>query len=311
LELVDDWMDVDKVAKLVPYYSDDAFQEVIAALLENHAITTERSADADAEGAFETRWKWGLPAALFHFSLADRDQRLSLEQNEALQIAKLSSEPSPPLYTSNDGCTAVVDLPCALGGNDLLGLMSRRRTVRAAGAPSITLSQLSDCLFAGLGIIGETKNAATSLPLSMAPSGGARHPYEAYVWARNVEGLAPGVYHYSGRDHALGLVGDGEGPPLSMLVNGQEWADEMPCLICLVALLERSMWKYQDPNAYRVCLIEAGHIGQNVMLAATAHGLSACPTAALDQRLIRESIGDSDEWTHAPVYALTLAQPPA
>ena len=33
-------------------------------------------------------------------------------------------------------------------------------------------------------------------------------------------------------------------------------------------------------DAYRVVLIEAGHIGQNIMLAATREGLSACPTAA-------------------------------
>ena len=39
-------------------------------------------------------------------------------------------------------------------------LMARRRTVRSAGKPGITLRQLSDCLFAGLGITGTTENAA-------------------------------------------------------------------------------------------------------------------------------------------------------
>ena len=32
--------------------------------------------------------------------------------------------------------------------------MARRRTVRSAATPTITLQQLSDCLFAGLGITG-------------------------------------------------------------------------------------------------------------------------------------------------------------
>ena len=79
-------------------------------------------------------------------------------------------------------------------------------------------------------------------------------------------------------------------------------------MIVLTADLRRTMWKYRDPNAYRVVLIEAGHIGQNVMLAATHHGLSACPTAALSQGRIRELL-DLKRITDAPVYAMTLSVP--
>ena len=144
----------------------------------------------------------------------------------------------------------------------------------------------------------------------MTPSGGARNPYEAYVYARDVEGLAPGFYHYSAHDHDLGLVETNRMPKLSELVGGQDWADEMPCMIILCAMLERTMWKYDDPNAYRVVLIEAGHIGQNIMLAATRNGLSACPTAALNHATIRECVS-LKRLTDAPVYALTLAVPGA
>ena len=97
-------------------------------------------------------------------------------------------------------------------------------------------------------------------------------------------------------------------PKLSELVGGQDWADEMPCMILLCASMERTMWKYDDPNAYRVILIEAGHIGQNIMLAATQHGLTACPTAALSHSAIRECIS-MNKLTDAPVYALTLCVP--
>ena len=93
----------------------------------------------------------------------------------------------------------------------------------------------------------------------------------------NVEGLAPGFYHYSAYDHDLGLIETDRMPKLSELVGGQDWADEMPCLILLCATLGRTMWKYDDPNAYRVVLIEAGHIGQNIMLAATRNGLVGMP----------------------------------
>jgi SagB-type dehydrogenase family enzyme len=204
-----------------------------------------------------------------------------------------------------------VKLPPALDDNDLLQLMAQRRTVRTAGASDISLRHLSDCLFAGFGITGRTTNCVGVLPLGMTPSGGARNPYEAYVYARSVEGLDPGFYHYSGVEHTLARLGTNEMPLPSSLLNGQEWADEMPCVIILMAQLERTMWKYDDANAYRVVLIEAGHIGQNIMLAATKHGLSACPTAALGHSELTRCIAPTAKLTHTPVYALTLAKPGA
>jgi nitroreductase len=68
------------------------------------------------------------------------------------------------------------------------------------------------------------------------------------------------------------------------------------------------MWKYEDPNAYRVVMIEAGHIGQNIMLVATENGLTACPTAALDHARAKEKLG-LKAITQAPIYALTLSAP--
>ena len=172
----------------------------------------------------------------------------------------------------------------------------------------VTLTQLSECLFARLGITGRTTNCVGELPLSMTPSGGARNPYEAYVYARSIDGLEPGVYHYAAIDHSLARLRTNDLPAPSALLGGQTWADEMACVIILSAFLERTMWKYDDANAYRVVLIEAGHIGQNIMLAATRNGLSACPTAALNHDAVQHMLGITGA-THSPVYALTLAHP--
>jgi SagB-type dehydrogenase family enzyme len=282
-------------------------RETIDQLVAASAIVEQGSKLAQAEQEFQSTWTWGVPTALMHFCLQDPDH-MTLAESEALQRRNAADRRHPALYRRNDGM-AVQALPDAREGNELMQLMARRRTVRSAGKPGITLQQLSDCLFAGLGLTGTTKNAAAgTLPLGMTPSGGARNPYEAYVYARDVEGLAPGFYHYSAFDHDLALIETDRVPKLSELVGGQDWADEMPCLIILCAMLERTMWKYDDPNAYRVVLIEAGHIGQNIMLAATNHGLSACPTAALSHLAIKRLLG-LDRLTDAPIYALTLSAP--
>ncbi len=302
-----DWQAFDDIVRLMPDLTEEDLRGVVAQLVETSARVVQGSALAQTEEEFGAAWKWGIPTAMMHFCVQDPDH-ITLAESEALQLRKAANGPLPVLYTRNDGADTVRSLPDPRVGDDLIELMARRRTVRSAASPSITLKQLSDCLFAGMGITGATRNLVGALPLGMTPSGGARNPYEAYVYARNVEGLTPGFYHYSAYDHDLALVATNRMPKPSELLGGQDWADEMPCVILLCASLERTMWKYDDPNAYRVVLIEAGHIGQNIMLAATSNGLSACPTAALNHATIRECVL-LKRLTDAPVYALTLAVP--
>ena len=308
LASLDNWSDLDDVTNSLAGSGDDPGAS-IEALIAVNAVTPEHSHLAEAEETYQTNWAWGIPSALFHFSVQDNDY-ISIDEAESLQRAKLAEGAQPPLHLANaQTFRSILPLPSALEDNDLLQLMAKRRTIREAAPKPVELRQLSDCLFAGLGITGETSNCVGSLPLSMTPSGGARNPYEAYVYARSVSGLAPGFYHYSAMEHSLGRMDADDLPLPSELVGGQDWADSMPCVIILCAFLERTMWKYCDANAYRVVLIEAGHIGQNLMLAATHHGLTACPTAALCHSKIKTCLGLDESFTRAPVYALTLSTP--
>jgi SagB-type dehydrogenase family enzyme len=278
--------------------------ETLGALVAMTVLIEEGSLAADREDAFAAGWTWGLPTALMHFCL-DGVEILPVEASERLQLEKARTSPSPPLWLTNDHLDDVIAL--APSTCPLRPVMAARRTVREAGG-IISLEELANCLFAGMGITGETENCVGRLPLSMTPSGGARNPFEAYVFARSVAGLAPGIYHYGAADHTLGRIGDDPPPDLAALVGDQDWASGKPALIVLAAFLKRPMWKYEDGNAYRVMLIEAGHIGQNIALSATAQGLTACPTAALSHGRIRACLG-LDGVMEAPVYALALGRP--
>ena len=232
---------------------------------------------------------------------------MSIEEGEEYQRSRIAGFPVPPFYlTKQDAESISLPAACECG---LFEIMSRRRTVRSARAEPIALAALAECLYAGMGIVGHTENCVGKLPLKMTPSGGARNPYEAYLYLRAVAGLEPGFYHYAAIYHTLRRLKTEEAPLPSELLGNQQWADEMPCIVFLCAHFERPMWKYNDANAYRVVLMEAGHIGQNIMLAATRRGLSACPTAALNHSRINECIQPTAGLTHAPIYALTLAHP--
>ncbi len=307
LQSLDDWRDVDEAIELLQDGSAVAKQQQINEMIQATAIVAENSDQAAAESEFLKSWDWGIPAALMHFSLKDC-AFLSIEEVEELQQEKAAKTPSPKLYELNDTYNDIHQLPNALIDNDLLQLMARRRTVRASLPHALTLQELSDCLFAGMGITGQTRNCVCDLPLSMTPSGGARNPFEAYVYVKSVDGLEPGFYHYSALEHSLGRLPTNQTPKPSELLAGQDWADDKPCVIFLAAMLERTMWKYLDPNAYRGVLIEAGHIGQNIMLSATKHGLSACPTAAFCHSLLHSCLGLTST-TQCAMYSLTLGRP--
>ena len=203
----DDWATLDEVAGFVSTMAPDDLAKAVKDLIRVGAVTEEGSAQAQAEEAFVKSWKWGVPAALFHFSVQDRTY-MSLQEMEDMQRAKLAEDPQPRLYFTNDDIAdRSLNLPSGIHSNELLQLMARRRTIRSPAPVSISLEELSDCLFAGLGITSKAENCVGSMPLGMTPSGGARNPYEAYVYARQVGGLEPGFYHYAAIDHTLARLG--------------------------------------------------------------------------------------------------------
>lgn len=302
---MDDWADEDMILSWVPEFDSTELRQIIQDLVTAGALVEEGSPGADLEQAYASDWQWGLPTALMHFSVQD-NAFISLGEAETMQRAKSEAVGLIDLYRPNG--PEAIHLPDPLNGKPLIDLMARRRTIRQARPEPVTVEQLADCLFSGMGITGSRTNCVGELPLSMTPSGGARNPYEAYVFAKTVEGVPPGVYHYSALQHTLERIADIGPHDITTIIGGQEWGEGQPCLILLCAHMERTMWKYEDPNAYRVVLIEAGHIGQNIMLTATNYGLSACPTAAIDHMRARSIVGLT-EITQAPIYALTLGVP--
>jgi SagB-type dehydrogenase family enzyme len=120
--------------------------------------------------------------------------------------------------------------------------------------------------------------------------------------------LTAGVYHYSAIDRTLGAVSGGPPPPFPSLLAGQDWTSKAAAVVFLVANFDRTMWKYHQPGAYRVTMIEAGHIAQNMILAAAKHGLAANPTGAMAPDLVEATLGVGGI-TQSVVYAIVLGVP--
>jgi SagB-type dehydrogenase family enzyme len=307
LTVAPDWSTLDEISATHPQISDTTLKDEINGLISVGLLLEEGSDAAAREAMYCQSWELGAAAGFMHFNIMD-NHYVDLAESVRGQKERALADPSPPLFWVNDKNALTLPKPGTNGTADLFDTMAHRRTRREVETVPITLAEISDCLFAGLGITGFVETEVATLPLKMTPSGGARNPYEAFVMVRNVEGLDAGFYHYSAIDHSLERVQTNHNYTAVELLNNQDWAENMPAVIFLVAVLRRTTWKYRDTNAYRVVLIEAGHVAQNMMLACTQHGLTACPTAALSHSKISSALGLTN-LTNTPVYALAIGHP--
>jgi SagB-type dehydrogenase family enzyme len=307
LTVASQWTAIDEIILRHPNIEPASLRREVLSLVEAGMLLLEGTPQAETESKYSGTWELGLAAGLFHFTALDNEYGTTSD-SIAKQSAKNISDPSPELFWKNTN--NAYRLPeCKLDSAiSLLDVMKNRRTTRKVLPSSVSIQSLADALYTGLGITGFVKTETATLPVKMTPSGGARNPFEAFVWAQNVEGLERGIYHYSAVEHSLQYAAHPPSCAIQELVQKQEWADDMPCIIFLVAVLERVTWKYNDPNAYRVVMIEAGHIAQNIMLAGSHHGLTACPTAALAHSVISDVLGLSSI-TQTPIYAICMGHP--
>ncbi len=166
-----------------------------------------------------------------------------------------------------------------------------RQTCRDMEACPLNLGDLSTLLFCAY---GETRdNAETDLPrpFRVIPSGGALYPLEIYVHTARTEGLDAGLYHYHPGRHRLAQVRRGD---LTHKLSAAMVQSDMPLnsamQIFVTGFFERSSFKYAE-RSYRFVLIEAGHLMQNLCLAATALGYGATCVGGYFDREIDDILG--------------------
>jgi SagB-type dehydrogenase family enzyme len=167
--------------------------------------------------------------------------------------------------------------PERAGGMPVWEAVARRRSVRDFRSSPLSAADLSQLLWASQGvtkIVGE-------YALRSVPSAGALYPVETYLSVQMVEGIEAGIYHYGVWEHELELLRPGDfREALAGAALDQGFLAEAAAVFAWTAVFARSKWKYKE-RAYRYVYLDAGHIAQNVALAAVALGLGSCQVAAL------------------------------
>ena len=182
-----------------------------------------------------------------------------------------------------------VPLPAAnLGHATLASAIAARRSRRSFGPRLLELSGLATLLHAAYGVTAAIDGAPQAL--RTVPSGGALYPLELYVVAHRVDGVDQALFHYDAIRHGLELLRPLESPAGAELSPYAEPLAESAAVVAMTAMFWRSRFKY-GARAYRFALMEAGHVGQNLLLAAAALGLDAVPLGGFYDRNIDAFLG--------------------
>jgi SagB-type dehydrogenase family enzyme len=148
--------------------------------------------------------------------------------------------------------------------------IEKRVSWREFSTEEMPLIRLARLLYNAYGVTGTAEIEGESVCRRPVPSGGALYPLELYVATQKVEQLKDAIYHYDARDHELELRRPGLfHEQLAKMTLGQDMICAANAVILIAAVTERTMWKYSQ-RGYRYVLLEAGHVGQNLYLAAAA-----------------------------------------
>ena len=174
--------------------------------------------------------------------------------------------------------------PVTTGEASLESLLQQRRSVREYRDAALDLPTIGQLLWAAQGITDPRG-------LRTAPSAGALYPLELSVVAGNVEGLAPGVYHYQPDRHQLQqtLPGD-QRDLLARAAHGQSWVRTAAAVIVITAVYERTTGKYAD-RGIRYVHMEVGHAAQNLFLQAEALDLATVVVGAFEDDAVAALLG--------------------
>ena len=240
-----------------------------------------------AMAALET---WNPAAGFFHASTR-RVRFLAPAAARRMEERRARHTPMPSPVKRLRGAASIPLTRPDLAA-DFPRVLLARRTWRRFGKGPVANVDLATTLALAVGVQQWVPTQHGRLPLKTSPSGGARHPIEAYVCVRNVTGVQPGLYHYAADVHRLERIRRGDMTArLRSWMPHSEYFARAAFVVVLTAVLERQVWRYPYARAYRAALAEAGHVCQTFCLAATWRGLAPFCLMGLDDPLIERDLG--------------------
>jgi len=201
--------------------------------------------------------------------------------------------PQPPLEQPVEPGRPIIDLPkpdaVTVPPLDLRAAIERRRSIRSYAREPLSLAGLAFLLWCTQGV---QRVAGTYATFRTVPSAGARHAFETYLLVNDVEELEPGLYRYLALSHRLVQLDTDPMLPhrITTACLDQQFIVRSGVVFFWVAVPYRMTWRYGE-RGYRELHKDAGHVCQNLYLAAEAVGCGVCAVAAYDDDAMARILG--------------------
>jgi SagB-type dehydrogenase family enzyme len=206
--------------------------------------------------------------------------------------------PCPPPQSTYPSDARLIDLPDAatfsVGKMPFLEAIGRRCSHRRFSDQPLALEELAFLLWSTQGVHDVVRGGL--VVLRTVPSAGARHAFETYLIVNLVSGLEPGLYRYLSLQHKLCFLYSD--PQLADRVSdgsyGQRFVGAAPVVFVWTAVPYRMEWRYGALSPKLIAL-DAGHVCENLYLAAESIGAGACAIAAYHQSAMDSILGVDGE----------------
>jgi SagB-type dehydrogenase family enzyme len=303
LDFFDRWRPAGELAARFPDYAPASLRKAVDHLTRRTLLQSSDHAESPAETAMAAWHDWNPAAGFFHFSTKDvaYEKDPEVATRALRERAKTRPIPSPVKHYPR---ARQISLATPKIDSEFPRTLLQRRTWRQFQRRSVPLRTLGELLWlAGRIQRWERVPGIGRFAFKTSPSGGALHPIEIYVLALRIKGLAPGLYHYAADRHRLELLKRKVSPrSVTRYLPGQPWYEDAAALFLMTARFQRPQWKYTFARSYRAVLLDAGHIGQTILLAATWLGLAPFCTMALADTQLERDLG-VDGVTESAVFA--------
>jgi SagB-type dehydrogenase family enzyme len=200
--------------------------------------------------------------------------------------------PRPSLELEYDNSIPIIQLPkppdIKLKDKHLRECIEKRRSIRDYSGKPLSLKELSYLLWCTQGV----RELTPRYILRNVPSAGARHAFETYILVKKVEGLQKGVYRFIGSKH--GLIAHNLEEDIAQKIKHASFDQDLfdPCAVVFIwaVVVYRMTWRYRE-RGYRYILLDAGHVCQNLYLAAESIDCGVCAIAAYDDDELNKVLG--------------------
>jgi SagB-type dehydrogenase family enzyme len=234
---------------------------------------------------------WAYHKSMFNSKFLDYSAQGAREDLDSMK-AFLDREPMPSPFKDAPDHAERVPLRDLLNGEP----DADERTTTAP-RESIDLDQLSALVNLTFGQIAQPQpKSLRHEPLlkKTSPSGGARHPTEAYVFVFDVEGVAPGLYHFQVRTNELRLLraGDTLADFRAFAIRDRDQPHFAPRFgVVLTSVVDRSMFRYRGSRSYRVLHYDVGHLLRTFDMVASSQGLETYTNYGIDEANLEHLLG--------------------